>query len=71
MSEEYEDDWTEVLESKLSQFWTKLMIVDCFNKKMSVRATVEHLHTLGEFTQEVFTELAKKEGYEEPEGIAK
>jgi len=65
MSEEYEEDWEEVLDSKLAQFWTKLIIVDCFNKKMSMKATVEHLHQIGEFTQEVFSELAKKEGLEE------
>ena len=71
MSEEYEEDWAEVLESKLAQFWTKLIIVDCFNKKMSMKATVEHLHQVGEFTQEVFAELAKKEGFEEQESIKK
>ena len=58
------DELEDILETQLNRLWTKTAIAKCHREGMDVKQTVEKLHNLAEFTNEVIDTLAKMDGYD-------
>lgn len=71
LDEEEIEEFEEILETQLSRLWTKTAIAKCYREGKDKKATIEYLHGLAEFTNEVIDELAVRDGYDKIEVIEK
>ena len=64
MDDEEIEELEDILEAQLSRLWTKTAIAKCYREGKDKKQTIEYLHNLAEFTNEVIDELAKMDGYD-------
>ena len=71
LDEEEIEEFEDILETQLSRVWTKTAIAKCYREGKDKKQTIDYLHGLSEFTNEVIDELAKRDGYDNGEVIEK